>query len=88
MSITPSVLPSPPERLLHPDERDRRRIHRLGQVASDLRRGTTTIQDLRTRLAHGIDIPVTANLVRQSADPISHANVSAARALGFIVPGP
>lgn len=83
MSIIPSTT-----RPAHPDDQDRRRIDRLSHVVSDLGAGTTAIQDLKARLADGTDVPAAANLVKASADPIGHANVSAARTLGIIVPGP
>ena len=74
--------------LTEPDPQDRRRIRRLALVVSDLAVGSTDIVDLKVRLAEDRTVPPAANLVKASADPIAHANVSAARALGIIVPGP
>ena len=83
-----SIIQSHPNRHVPPTGQDRRRIDRLAHVASELASGTTGVRDLKSLLADGLEVPPAANLVKACADPIGHANVSAARALGFIVPGP
>lgn len=83
-----SIIHTQPDVLPRLDPHERRRLRLLVTVASDLALGTTDIVDLKAKLADDVDVPPATNLVKSSADPISHANVSAARALGFIVPGP
>jgi hypothetical protein len=83
-----SIIQSDPHGFLQPDDQEHRWMERLALVASDLAAGTTDVRELKTLLADGVEVPPAANLVKASADPIGHANVSAARALGVIVPGP
>lgn len=83
-----SIIHSRPDGLSRLGPHERRHLQVLATVASDLARGTLAIVELKTKLDEEVDVPQAANLVKEGADPISHANVSAARALGFIVPGP
>ena len=85
-----SIIQSHPDGLglFQPDDDGRRRVDRLASAVRDLDAGTTDVRELKTLLADGLEVPPAANLVKASADPIGHANVSAARALGIIVPGP
>jgi hypothetical protein len=80
---------SRPDQAPQPSDPERRRLERLALVVSDLAVGTTEVRELQTLLLAGAgEVPPAANLVKESADPIGHANVSAARSLGLIVPGP
>ena len=84
-----SILQARPDDSPQRSDREQRRVERLAVAASDLATGTTDVRELQTLLlADGVEVPPAANLVKESADPIGHANVSAARALGVIVPGP
>ena len=83
-----SILHSRREGPVPPDGPGSRRLERLALVASDLETGTTDVRELKTLLAEGVEVRPAANLVKAAAGPIGHANVSAARALGVIVPGP
>lgn len=83
-----SIMHSPPDGPVPPDEPGRRRLERLALMVSDLAAGTTDVRELKTLLAEGLEVRPAANLVKASADPIGHANVSAARDLGVIVPAP
>lgn len=84
-----STLQARPDDSPQRPDRQRRRVERLALEAADLASGTIDVRELQTLLlADGVEVPPAANLVRESADPIAHANVSAARSLGIIVPGP